>query len=291
MWGLFFLLFPFVLRIRKQDAPMDVFRYGVVTVVFAIAFSAGFVMNSAFSLVAIFASAVQFYYFVGIKWSKSYPSDKSALCLVYQIVISGFLFWTAQYTAGLFCFLLLLASSACMGFVAIRHYRRTHSVAVSILVFLVCSFVLPSISIGYNRYNGIETKRWFNCRTYHYSSRGLLYELGDEAKGIRHTHHLSSINSYMVVISCPDCLGGGGQPAGGRMPSLCSRHSASPAVACRAPSEAYRRGICRHLPYHQMLREFFRLQIYISSLKICISNLKIYICSLNFCGGILSCCR
>ena len=196
MWGLFFLLFPFVLRIRKQDAPMDVFRYGVVTVVFAIAFSAGFVMNSAFSLVAIFASAVQFYYFVGIKWSKSYPSDKSALCLVYQIVISGFLFWTAQYTAGLFCFLLLLASSACMGFVAIRHYRRMHIATVSILVFLVRSFVFPSLSICYNLYNGIETKRWFNCRSYHYSSRGLLYELGDEVKGIRHAHRLSSIDIY-----------------------------------------------------------------------------------------------
>lgn len=185
LWWLFFLFLPFVLRIRKKNIPMDVFRYGVVTVVFAIAFSAGFVMNSVFSLVAIFASTPLFYYFVGIRWSKPYLSDKSALCLVYPIVISGFLFWTAQYTARGFCVLLLSASAACMGYVAIRHYRRTHSVTVSILVFLVCSFVLPSISIGYNRYNGIETKRWFNCRTYHYSSRGLLYVLKDGAMGIR----------------------------------------------------------------------------------------------------------
>ena len=164
---------------------MDVFRYGVVTVVFAIAFSAGFVMNSVFSLVAIFASTALFYYFVGIRWSKSCQSDKSALCLVYPIVISGFLFWTAQYTTRGFCVLLLSASAASMGYVATRHYRRTHSAAASVLVFLVCSFVIPSISIGYNRYNGIETKRWFNCRTYYYSSRGLLYVLKDGAMGIR----------------------------------------------------------------------------------------------------------
>lgn len=185
LWWLFFLLFPFVLRIRKQDVPMNVWRYGVVTVVFAIALSAGFVMNSAFSLVAIFASTALFYYFVGIRWGKSCWSDKSALCLVYPIVISGFLFWTSQYTSKGFCVLLLLASAACMGYVAIRHYRRTHSATASVFVFLVCAFVLPSLSIGYNRYNGIETKRWFNFRSYHYSSRGLLYVLDDGAMGIR----------------------------------------------------------------------------------------------------------
>lgn len=185
LWGLFFLLLPFVLRIRKQDIPMDVFRYGVVTVVFAIAFSAGFVMNSVFSLVAIFASTILFYYFVGIKWSRPSLPDSSVPYLVYPIAISGFLFWTAQYTTRGFCILLLSANAACMGFVAIWHYRRTHSAAASALVFLVCSLVLPSISIGYNQYNGIETKRWFNCRTYHYSSRGLLYVLEDGAMGIR----------------------------------------------------------------------------------------------------------
>ncbi|MGI6218829.1 MAG: hypothetical protein ACOYJE_03060 [Bacteroidaceae bacterium] len=72
-----------------------------------------------------------------------------------------------------------------MGYVAIKHYRHTHNVAVSILVFFVCSFILPSISIGYNRYNGIETKRWFNFRSYYYSSRGLLYVHDDGAMGLR----------------------------------------------------------------------------------------------------------
>lgn len=185
LWGLFFLLLPFVLRIRKQDIPMDVFRYGVVMVVFAIAFSAGFVMNGVFSLVAMFASTILFYYFVGIKWSRPSLPDSSVPYLVYPIAISGFLFWTAQYTTRGFCILLLSASVACMGYVAIKHYRRTHSAAVSALVFLVCSFVLPIISIGYNRYNGITTKRWFNFRSYYYSSRGLLYVLEDGAIGIR----------------------------------------------------------------------------------------------------------
>lgn len=186
LWGPFFLFLPFVLRIRKKNIPIDVFRYGAVMIVFAIAFSAGFVMNSVFSLVAIFASTVLFYYFVGIKWSKSSLPDSPVLCTVYPIVISGCLFWTAQYAAGRLCVLLLLASAACMGYVAIRHYRCTHNVAVSILVFLVCSFVLPSISIGYNQYNGIVTKRYFNYRNCYYSSRGLLCVLNKDGNmGIR----------------------------------------------------------------------------------------------------------
>ena len=194
LWWLFFLLLPFVLRVRRQDIPMDVFRYGVVTVVFAIAFSAGFVMDSAFSLVAILFSTVLFYYFVCIKWSKSSLPYSSVLSLVYPIVVSGFLFWTAQYTEGEYCVLLLIASTVCMSYGALKHYKRTHNTAVTILVFLVCSFILPSISIGYNRYNGIETKRWFNFRSYHYSSRGLLYVLDDGAMGLR--------DRFGLVVPC-----------------------------------------------------------------------------------------
>ena len=201
LWWLFFLLLPFVLRIRKKNIPMDVSRFGMVTAVFGIALSAGFVMNSVFSLVAIFASTTLFYYFVGIRWSKPYQSNKSTLCLVYPIVISGLLFWTAQYTVRGFCVLLLSASVACVGYVAIIHYRRTHSAAASVLVFLVCSFVLPSISIGYNQYNGIETKRRVNCRTYYYSSRGLLYVLKDGAMGIRDRFGLVIPCEYERVIS------------------------------------------------------------------------------------------
>lgn len=185
LWGLFFLLFPLVLQVGKKNIPMDVSRYGAVTIIFAIALSAGFVMDTTFSLVAILISTVLFYYFVGIKWSESSLPDSSVLCIIYPIVISGFLFWAAQYTEEGFCVLLLLASAVCMGYVAIKHYRRTHNVAVSILVFFVCSFILPSISIGYNRYNGIETKRWFNFRSYYYSSRGLLYVHDDGAMGLR----------------------------------------------------------------------------------------------------------
>lgn len=179
---------------------MDVSHYGAVTVVFAIALSAGFVMDNTFSLVAILISTVLFYYLVGVKWSESSLPDSSVLCVVYPIVISGFLFWASQYTEGGFCVLLLLASAVCMSYVAIKHYKRTHNAVVSILVFLVCSFILPIISIGYNRYNGIETKRGNNFRDYYYSSRGLLCVYDDGATGIRDRFGLIMPCEYERVV-------------------------------------------------------------------------------------------
>ena len=138
---------------------------------------------------AAVATPVSFYCFASVK-----AEFKKMFGCRYVIAVSGFVFWIAQYaTNGLRVFL-LVASAICVGYVAYRLYHHTRRAAVSLSVFFVCAFILPSVSIGYNQYNAIGAKRWLNYDGYYYSSRGLLYVLEDGLMGIR--------DRYGIIMPC-----------------------------------------------------------------------------------------
>lgn len=186
---LFLLLLPAVMRVKMVDIPADVLNYCLLAGIFTVAFAAGAVLDGTFSLVAAVVTPVSFYYFASAK-----TDIKKEFGCRYVIAVSGFVFWIAQYaTNGLRVFL-LVASAICVGYVAYRLYHHTRRAAVSLSVFFVCAFILPSVSIGYNQYNAIGAKRWLNYDGYYYSSRGLLYVLEDGLMGIR--------DRYGIIMPC-----------------------------------------------------------------------------------------
>lgn len=191
---LLLLLAPLVLRVRKEHVPTDVCRYGIMAGIFAVTLMVGFDMARELGLVAVLFSTCAFAYFVGVKWEGASCDGSSCHIRFYPIVAGGFLFWLAQYGAGVIRIVLLVASAACMAYSAWVYYRQTHRPVKSVLMFLTCAFVLPSLSVGYNQYSNINAKRWYNFGYYDYSSQGLLCVLKDGQVGIR--------DRYGMVVPC-----------------------------------------------------------------------------------------
>lgn len=194
IWGFGILLIPVLFRIRMKKIPEDVYRYGILVAIFTLALGAGFMMNSLFSLVAILISIPAFWCFIGDGEQVFSLRKNISWRGVYLAAIGGFLFWMAQYsTIGIKVWLWIISISF-IGYAASSYYKHTHSWTKSLIMFLVCSFILPIISIGYNPYSCIDGQRLCNYNDYAYSHRGLLLIADDVKVGIR--------DRFGIVVPC-----------------------------------------------------------------------------------------
>ncbi len=171
-WGLAILLIPLIVGIRWQPLSLWCRRYILIALLFFIAIIAGIYMQSIGSLLAIIISVPMFYYFVGYKWI---AKETTGLWLnLYVLLLSGVIFWTAQYAIDLSRIALLIASIGIVGYVAYQMWHNTRRLTKSVTIFIVGAFILPSIALGYNQFTCIGAKRLYNYTEYDYSYRGLL---------------------------------------------------------------------------------------------------------------------
>lgn len=182
-WWLAMLLIPLIVGIRWHNLSLWCRRYIEIASIFFIAIIAGIYMQSMGSLIAIMISVPMFYYFVGYRWT-----DKGTARLhrnMYLLLLSGGIFWTAQYAIDLSRIVLLFASVGLVGYVAYQLLLNTKKLTESITLFIVGGFILPSIALGYNQFNCIGAKRLYNYTDYGYSYRGLLKVRSLNGFGIR----------------------------------------------------------------------------------------------------------
>lgn len=173
-WWLTVLLIPLLTGIRWNKLSLWCRRYIVVGSIFFIAIIAGIYMQSIGSLIAIMISVTMFYYVVGYKWADKDKKTIGVYRNLYLLLLSGIIFWTAQYAIDATRITLLVISSLLTGIVAFHLWQKTRNVTITAMIFVICAFILPSIAIGYNQFYCIESKRMHNFADYDYSYRGLL---------------------------------------------------------------------------------------------------------------------
>lgn len=193
-WWLVILLIPLLVGFRWHNLSLWCRRYIEIASVFFIAILAGIYMQSVGSLIAIMISVPMFYYFVGYRWTDK--GGKRLFRNLYLLLLSGVIFWIAQYTIDLSRIAFLIASVVIVGYVAFQILHNTKKLTESIIVFIVSAFILPSIALGYNQFNCIGSKRLNNYTDYGYSYRGLLEVRNLNGVGIRDRF------GYITPIEC-----------------------------------------------------------------------------------------
>lgn len=194
LWWLAILLMPLIVGFRWHNLSLWCRRYIEIASIFFVAIIAGIYMQSIASLIAIMICVPLFCYFVCYRWS---AKGRARLHRnMYLLLLSGIIFWIAQYAIGLSRIILLIASVGIDGYVAYKMWSHTKALAKSITVFIVCATILPSIALGYNQFNCIGAKRLYNYTDYGYSYRGLLEVRSLNGFGIRDRF------GYVTPIDC-----------------------------------------------------------------------------------------
>lgn len=172
LWLLSVMLIPILSRLCWKGLTIWCRRYIIIISLFSVTIVAGITMEPFASLIAMVVSLPLFFYFVGYKWSGS--NNKNLRVFLYMLIIPGIAFWTAQYGADETRIIILMLSFGLTGYVSFIFWNQTRKTTLSITILVVCSFILPSIALGYNQFICFGAKRLYNFKEYRYSPRGLI---------------------------------------------------------------------------------------------------------------------
>lgn len=171
-WWLSVFVIPLLARLKWKRLSLWCRRYIIIVSLFALDILSGINMESMASLVSILITIPMFYYWVGYKWM---DGDKiQRRFYLYLLIVAGLAFWTAQYGGSAIRLTLLTINFVLIGCVSFSMWEHSRKIVVPIVVFIICSVVLPSIAIGYNQFACFGAKRLYSYTDYNYSYRGLL---------------------------------------------------------------------------------------------------------------------
>lgn len=155
-----------------------------------VSFMVGAAMPYHLSLVATWAMPCIAYYLIS-----KYTGRHVDVWVYLIVVLSSILFWYSQYTMNVWRIGLLALSGALIAFVSFRMWRRSGFFIVSVFTLVLCGFVLPLFSVGYNVYSVTDAKR-ISVFSHHYSKTGVLRIVSEKGIGLR--------DRYGVIVE-PDC--------------------------------------------------------------------------------------
>lgn len=118
---------------------------------------------------------------------------------IVPIVIGSVCFAGAQYGSGAIRLWMLLLAAALTAAVAISFAVKNRTYLLTAGLYLMTSFFIPVLCIGYNPYSVMSAKRMHTCNDYNKASNGLLYVHGKNGCGIRDRFDLVMPAEYSEI--------------------------------------------------------------------------------------------
>lgn len=154
-------------------------RYFSLFVLVWIAFMIGAAMPYRLSLVATWVMPCVAYYLISKYIKKDIP-----VWVYIMVVLSSVLFWYSQYTMNAWRIGLLVLSGVLTVYASYRLWKRCDCFIVGVFTLIICGFVLPSFTIGYNVYSVIDAKR-VSLFCSNDVKTGVLRIVSDKGTGLR----------------------------------------------------------------------------------------------------------
>ena len=101
-----------------------------------------------------------------------------------SVAAASVLIWYSQYTMNIIRAGMLLASAMLIFYASYRLWKDLRNLSACVFAFVLCGFVLPLLSIGYNVYSVLYAKREY-VYSYPNSQRGVLRIASDIGVGLR----------------------------------------------------------------------------------------------------------
>lgn len=146
VWLFFMSGLPLVMYLKERKPLTQTFKvYAVIVTIFYCAYVIGEEMDYYPSLVGLLLLPSLFYY-AACKY-KGIQIGYKDWCI---LLFAGMSFWVAQYGWNWLRILLLTISAVAYGYEVHRFFKHGHSKKLSVGLFLVIAFLLPTLTIGYN---------------------------------------------------------------------------------------------------------------------------------------------
>lgn len=100
------------------------------------------------------------------------------------LIIAMEILFESQYVTNGGKIALMLLSALIVGCLCFRLYVKTRRIIPSLLTFLICGFVIPVLTLGYNIYTGINTSRGVRYSD-NYITSGILFISKGDNYGLR----------------------------------------------------------------------------------------------------------
>lgn len=164
----------------------------------AIAYFIGYEMQEHLSFFALFSLSIACYYY----WNKQI--SRKPYWLEYVVLFAGlYIFDKAQYQVDNKRILYLVASAVVIFAVCCWMAYKSRNVMVPALAFIMAAFLLPTVSLGYNVYQGIEGARSVNYTNVGLSNnKGYMYIKRSETINGKEVRLVGVRNRYRITIPC-----------------------------------------------------------------------------------------
>ena len=159
-------------------------KYLLLAVIFGTAYLIGCNMSfdpTRFGLMVLPAAT----YYLLNRWQGS----RAAVWEYALVVVAMLLFLYAQYSINVGRIVMLAGSGLLVLVAHVACYLRNRRLGMTVVSFLLCAFVIPLLTTGYNIYTCTNTQRFmkFHNRLVH---AGVLIVRGEDGYGIRDRYHM-----------------------------------------------------------------------------------------------------
>ena len=164
----------------------------------AIAYFIGYEMQEHLSFFALFSLSIACYYY----WNRHV--NREPYWLEYVILFAGlYIFDKAQYQVDNKRIMCLVASAVIIFAVCCWMAYKSRNIIVPVLAFVTAAFLLPTVSLGYNVYQGIEGARSINYTNVGLNNnKGYMYIKRSETINGEEVRLVGVRDRYRTTIPC-----------------------------------------------------------------------------------------